>query len=82
MTRAEWFDMLVPHFTTRQMAMIRIGRSSLHDTVCLMDDVSPGDKYDGVATISCFVLLGYDCFRRQIGPVRPWLNPHERSAAA
>jgi hypothetical protein len=82
MNRAELFDLVVPHFTTRQMAMRRVGRSSLHESVCLMDDVRPGDKFDGVASISCFVFLGSGWFPRQVGAIRPWLNPHDRSAAA
>lgn len=80
--RARLFDMWVPHFSTRQMAMKRIGRSSLYDIVCCMDEVEPGEVHDGIGTISSFILFGYGYFPMQIGQVKPWRNPHDKEARA
>lgn len=82
MTRAKWLDMLFPRFITREFAMKQVGRSSLHDIVCLMDDVKPGERFDGVGTISSFSLFGMALFQKQIGQVRPWRNPHDRRRTA
>lgn len=75
-------SILIPRFITREFAMKQVGRSSLHDIVCLMDDVKPGERFDGVGTISSFSLFGMDLFQKQIGQVRPWRNPHDRRRTA
>jgi hypothetical protein len=80
--RARLFDQWVPHFATHPMAMKRIGYSSLYDIVCRMDDVRPGEAFDGIATISSFVLFGRGWFPQQVGKIRPWRNPHELRATA
>lgn len=82
MTRAQWLDTLFPRFTTREFAMKQVGRSSLHDIVCRLDDVKPGERFDGIATISSFRLFGLALFPKQIGQVRPWRNPHDRRRTA
>lgn len=77
-----WIDNWVPHFSTRQMAMKRIGYSSLYDIVCLMDDVRPGETFDGIATISNLVMFGRGWFPKQVGQIQPWRNPHELRTTA
>lgn len=82
MTRAQWLDTLFPRFITREFAMKQVGYSSLHEIVCRLDGVQPGDRFDGIATISSFTMFGLGFFPRQIGPVRPWKNPHDRRRTA
>lgn len=81
MKRGSLLD-LAPRFVTEEFAMKQVGRSSLHDIVCLMVDVKPGERFDGVGTISSFRLFGVALFQKQIGRVRPWHNPHDRRRTA
>jgi hypothetical protein len=69
---------LIPRFVTREMAMWRIGRSSLYDVARELRHVGPREKYDGIATVTSFNLFGLTLMERQVGNVRPWINPHDK----
>lgn len=49
--------------------------------VCSMADIEPGEHYDGIMTVNIFSFFGYGFFVRQVGDVRPWLNPHDKGLA-
>jgi hypothetical protein len=82
MRRGGLLDLLVPRFVTEEFAMKQVGRSSLHDIVCLMAVVKPGERFDGVGTITSFRLFGLALFPKQIGRVRAWRNPHDHRRTA
>lgn len=79
-------DILVPRFVTEDTALIRdycsdCGVEHLHP-VCAMASVEPGDVFDGIASIKFFNLFGMAIFSRRVGPIRPWVNPHDARSAA
>ena len=75
MTLSKLLDILVPRFVTEDVAVKQVGRSSLHEHVSPMKDITPSARYDGVATMCTFKLLGYRLFSKQIGEVRPRVKP-------
>jgi hypothetical protein len=63
-------DYLVPRFITEDVALIE--QAEGFEIVCCIADVEPGERFDAVATIRCFNLLGFDLWPKQVGEVRPW----------
>lgn len=72
-------DILVPRFINDEVAVQRVGRSCMHEIVCSMKDISIGERFDGVATMQAFNLFGFGLFPKQIGEIRPWVNPHDKA---
>jgi hypothetical protein len=72
---------LMPHFETNDYAVTRVGRSSVYEIECPLNLVYPGERFDAVATYTCFVWLWWGFFPRQIGGVRPYFNPNGKEAA-
>lgn len=69
--------LVVPHFVTEDVAVERCAHCPDAHPVCCMDDVHPGEVFDGIQAVSGFNLFGWMLFPRPIGEVRPWLNPHD-----
>lgn len=73
--RFAW-DVLVPRFITEDVALKHMGDGdpadwASYDIVCAMEDVQPGEMFDGVATVDAFQFLGMGITYR-IGNFRPW----------
>lgn len=68
-------DLLVPRFITEDVAIDGNAQNG-YSVVCCMEDVDPGEQFSGIATIRCFNLFGFALFAKQIGDIRPWVNPH------
>lgn len=63
-------DLIIPRFITEDVALHDNGQG--YEIVCCMDDVQPGERFDGVATMRCFNLFGSGIWPKQVGEVRPW----------
>ena len=63
--------MLIPRFTTDEVALIDTGDS--YDIVCSMDDIEEGEVYDAVAKINIFTWFGraWPVTGEEVS-VRPW----------
>lgn len=79
MSLSKLLDILVPRFVTEDVAVKQVGRSSIHEIVCSMKDVRPGERFDGVATMRTFNLFGFGLFPAQVGDVRRWENPRSKA---
>lgn len=86
MNLRKFFDIVIPRFKTEDVAVAIIFCHHCDEPhaqpVCCMDDVDPWEHFDGIMTMSCFNLFGYGLFPRQVSEIRPWVNPHDRRAAA
>jgi hypothetical protein len=67
----------IPHFVTEEVAFALCPDCPAMHPVCCMDDIEPGEVFDGIATVSCFSLFGRAFFSRVISDIRPWVNPHD-----
>lgn len=81
-------DALIPRFMTEEVAVEEysdyfncIGIDAQYEIVCSMRDIKPGERFDGIATMRVFNLFGMGLFPKQIGEVRPWVNPHDKVPA-
>lgn len=68
-------DRLVPRFLTEDVAVA--SRGDVPDVVCSMLDIEPGEEFAGIATVRSFTWFGLCFLPRQIGAIRPWVNPHD-----
>lgn len=68
-------DRLVPRFLTEDVAVVFTPDGP--DVACSMLDIEPGETFDAIVTLRSFTWLGVCMFPRQIGAVRPWVNPHD-----
>ncbi|MBB3017642.1 hypothetical protein FHR70_000682 [Microvirga lupini] len=75
-------DIIVPRFISEDTAVRRVGKSSMYEPVCSMKDIDPGERFDGIATYVMFNLFGQGLFPRQVGSIRPWVNPHDAQVAS
>ena len=69
-------NIITPRFITGDAAVILV--ASVYEPVCSMSDIGPDEEFDGIITMSFFNFFGFAFFARQIGDVRPWLNPHDK----
>ncbi|WP_273761552.1 hypothetical protein [Aeromonas hydrophila] len=63
-------DLLVPRFITEDVAL-ELLEDGYHP-VCSMDDVRPGERFDGIVAMRSFTWLHVALFPRIVGEVRPW----------
>lgn len=75
-TILRWIDWLVPRFITEDVALEYNGAGdradwNSYDIVCSMEDVSYGERFDGVATVDAFQFFGCGITYR-IGDFRNW----------
>jgi hypothetical protein len=68
------FDILIPRFMTEDVALMETDEG--YEIVCAMSDIEHGEEWDGIATMKMFNMFGFAMFPRQIGEVRPWINPN------
>lgn len=68
-------DLLVPRFLTEDVALVFTPDGP--DVACSMINIAPGETFDAIVTLRSFTWLGVCMFPRQIGAVRPWVNPHD-----
>lgn len=78
-------DVLTPRIVTEDVALEEysdyfncMGIDEQYGIVCSMRDIKPGERFDGIATMRVFNLFGMGLFPKQIGDVRPWVNPHDK----
>ena len=63
-------DLLLPRFITEEAAMELVDGE--WQPVCSMEDVEPGEVFDGVGTIKGFNLFGRMIRPQLIGDPKPW----------
>lgn len=63
-------DLLVPRFITEDVALEQLDDG--YHPVCCMDDVRPGERFDGIVAMRSFTWMGVAFAPRVIGEVRPW----------
>ena len=73
-------DLLLPRFIREDLAVNRVGYSSMYEIVHRLEDVRPGECFDGIATFSSFAAFGFSFFVRQVSEIRPFVNPHDGGA--
>ncbi|HCK4323262.1 TPA: hypothetical protein N0J77_002684 [Pseudomonas aeruginosa] len=64
-------DILIPRFITERVALLEANDGHL-EIACALSDVRPGERFDAIATMRGFNLLGRIIFPRMIGAPRPW----------
>lgn len=78
-------DIIVPRFVTEDAAVISTYCGNCADEhlqpVCSMADIEPGEVYDGIITMRSFNFFGRGLWAKQVGPIRPWVNPHDKVPA-
>ena len=78
-------DILIPRFMTENAAVDNTYCDHCDNphlvAICCMDDVEPGEEFEGIVTMSFFNLFGFALFPKQVGDVRPWVNPHDEVKA-
>ena len=75
--RFAW-DYLIPRFITEDVAVAMVGSGDNWDAfeiVCSMEDVEPGERFDGIAEVDAFMWFGIGVTYR-IGSFRKWVNPN------
>ena len=79
-------DLLIPRFVTEDAALeihcCGDCQTEHYRPVCALQDVRPGEVFDGIATIRFLNVFGLALFGRSVGEVRPWVNPHDAKAPA
>ena len=79
MTLSKLLDIMIPRFITEDVAVERRVCDDCceehYEIACSMLDIEPGERFDGIATMRGFNLFGMLLFPRQVGVVRPWVNP-------
>lgn len=63
-------DLLMPSFITEDVAL-ELLEDGYHP-VCSMDDVRPGEQFDGIVAMRSFTWMGMAFAPKVIGEVRPW----------
>ncbi|BBQ26452.1 hypothetical protein [Aeromonas sp. WP2-W18-CRE-05] len=63
-------DLLVQRFITEDVAL-ELLEDGCHP-VCSMEDVRPGEEFDGIVAMRSFTWLNVASFPRIVGEVRPW----------
>ncbi len=85
MTLTRLLDILIPRFITEDAAavfeMCEHCPAAHPQPVCSMDDVYPGEVFDGIVTVRFFNLFGVALWTRCDAVMRPWKNPHDKGAA-
>lgn len=70
---------LVPRFITEDVCLERVGPGDgmgAFNIACSLDDVLPGERFDGVATVDALVWLCFGVTYR-VGEIRPFVNPND-----
>lgn len=82
MNLPRWLDILIPRFVSEETAVQNqlCGHCEIEhpQPVCAMSDIEPGEVYDGIVTVRFFNFFGEALFPRLAGPIRPWVNPHDK----
>ena len=71
--RFAW-DYLIPRFITEDVAVAMVGGWENWDAfeiVCSMEDVEPGERFDGIAEVDAFMWFGIGVTYR-VGNFRAW----------
>ncbi len=66
--RFAW-DYLIPRFITEDVAVAMVGS----EIVCSMEDVEPGERFDGIADVDAFMWFGIGVTYR-VGNFRKWIE--------
>ena len=77
-------DFIVPRFITEDVALRYVGNPVMssfsewgdYEIACSMDDVQPGEEFDGIGSVDAFQFIGFGLTHR-VGNFRPFVNPHE-----
>lgn len=67
-------DYLIPRFITEDVAVAMVGSGDNWDAfeiVCSMEDVEPGERFDGIAEVDAFMWFGIGVTYR-VGNFRAW----------
>lgn len=71
---------LLPHIDTFDVAVTRNpGAAWGVDINCSMDDIRPGERFDGIMTITALVLFGFVTIAQRKSDIKPWKNPHDKT---
>lgn len=73
-------EFLIPRFMVEDVALE--WRDDGYHIVCSTDDLLDWEVFDGIVTVRCFSWLGLGAFPKQIGEVRPFVNPHSTRVTA
>lgn len=46
------------------------------DIICDMEDIVPGEQYDGIMTITGFIIFGIITIAKKQSEMKPWKNPN------
>ena len=76
-------DFIVPRFITEDVALRYVGNPVMssfsewgdYEISCSLDDVQPGEEFDGIGSVDAFQFLGFGLTYR-VGNFRPFVNPH------
>ena len=76
----------IPHFATDEAVVnfgdCDCGEANCIEVVCLVEDVQPGERFDGIVTLRAFAFLWWGFYPQQIGKVRTFVNPHDEVGSA
>lgn len=70
------WDYLIPRFITEDVAVAMVGSGGNWDAfeiVCSMEDVEPGERFDGIAEVDAFMWFGIGVTYR-VGNFRKWIE--------
>ncbi len=75
----------IPHFATDEVAVnfgtCDCGNPKCIKIACLVGDIEPLERFDGIHTVRAFAFLWWGFFPRLVGEVRPFVNPHDEVAS-
>ncbi|HEJ3257921.1 hypothetical protein [Pseudomonas aeruginosa] len=64
-------NILIPRFITERVALLEATAGHL-EIACAISDVRPNERFDGIATIRSFNLLGFALFPKMVDGPHPW----------
>ncbi|HFK9564036.1 Lar family restriction alleviation protein [Pseudomonas aeruginosa] len=76
-------DILIPRFITERVALFEATAGHL-EIACAISDVRPSERFDGIATIRSFNLLGFALFPKMVDGPHAWpvqLHPSNKDSA-
>ncbi|ELL4389738.1 hypothetical protein [Pseudomonas aeruginosa] len=76
-------DILIPRFITERVALLEATAGHL-EIACAISDVRPNERFDGIATIRSFNLLGFALFPKMVDGPHAWpvqLHPSNKDSA-
>lgn len=77
---------VVPHFETNDLAVDLVPNQTYtkeqlndfnnYEIICCVEDLEAGEEYDAICPVREFAWLCFGFFPRQIGDIRPFVNPN------